>query len=76
MRAICCPSCGTIKPTPPDDAARGIFTRYERGQVVYDMSCDYCGRELRKGDPAVALTSPKDLMPGWEQGYIEAEGKR
>ena len=70
MRAICCLECGRLRPTPPDDAARGLFERRKRGKVRYDMTCDYCGQLLREGDEAVALTRPADRMPGWEEGYL------
>ena len=75
MRVITCPECGRLKPTPPEDAARGLFQRRQQGFAAYDMCCDYCGRELRQGDPAVALTCPADLMPGWEEGYLNQEAR-
>lgn len=70
MRKILCASCGAIKPTPPEDVARGITERRTVGHVHYDTSvvCDHCNAPLA-GKTAVALSSPSD-MGAWEGDYF------
>jgi hypothetical protein len=37
MRRITCPECGAVKPTHPEDAARGLFVRYKRGRLTQSL---------------------------------------
>lgn len=70
-RAIYCPKHGVIKPTHFEDAARGLFQRYKRGQALYAMVCDLCGCELPKVADCVAWSQPAS-MGEWENEYIKA----
>lgn len=72
-RAIYCEQDGKIKPTHPEDAARGLFQRYTRGRAKFAMVCDLCGAHLSKGSPAVAWCQPA-TMGAWEQEYIDLRG--
>ncbi len=69
MRRICCNEHGQVGPTPDEDAARGIFTRYVRGILTCSVVCDTCNKELPKGTEAVALTSPTTIRE-WESEYM------
>lgn len=68
---ITCPSCGTVKPTHPEDAARGLFVRYRSGTLkVGGLVCDMCNVPLNQGDKAVAVSQPNTLG-NWEQEYFK-----
>lgn len=69
-RKLTCLQCGKMKPTPPEDAAMGLFERRAYGALRASAICDYCGAELSKGDQAIALTTPSDA-PMWEEDYLE-----
>jgi hypothetical protein len=73
-RQLLCPKCGVIKPTHPEDAARGLFQRYVRGALL-DISivCDLCGIALKQGDRAVAVSMPAS-MGKWEPEYMSVDG--
>lgn len=68
-RKIYCLDCGVIKPTPPEDAAKGLFQRYRRGSALRSMFCDLCGTELDIGSDCVAWSQP-DTIGAWEHEYI------
>ena len=68
-RAIYCEEHGKIKPTHPEDAARGLFQRYRRGTALYSMVCDMCGAELAEGAKAVAWCQPA-TMAEWEHEHL------
>lgn len=70
-RAIYCEQHGKIKPTHPEDAARGLFQRYTRGSAKFAMVCDMCGVDLPTGASAVAWCQP-DTMERWEHEYINS----
>lgn len=70
-RKITCLKCGEVKPTPPDDAARGLFTRYVYGKLLGSACCDYCGVALDRDQEVVCLTSPADY-PEWELSYTQS----
>lgn len=70
MRAIVCPDHGKVKPTPHEDAARGLFTRYVRGKLSVSCVCDTCGKPMNPGDDAVALTNPDKRIGAWESEYL------
>lgn len=69
-RKITCIDCGRVKPTPHEDAALGLYERHKRGILRGSATCDYCGKELNKGDEAVALTIPMDYRE-WESTYLQ-----
>ena len=69
-RAILCEKHGVIKPTHPEDAARGLFQRYTRGTAKYGMVCDMCGADIPGGAKAVAWCQPA-TMGEWEDEFIE-----
>lgn len=69
MRQINCPDCGKITPTHPEDAARGLFTRYTKGKALNSALCDLCGKELPAGSDVVARSIP-DTMGRWEDLYL------
>ena len=69
MRKITCPKCGELRPTPPEDAALGLFERRVHGSAIRSLSCDYCGKPIDKGDSVIALSSPPH-MPEWESDYL------
>jgi hypothetical protein len=69
-RAIYCEQHGGIKPTHPEDAARGLFQRYTRGAAKFGMVCDLCGTDIPSGGPAVAWCQPATMAP-WEHEYVE-----
>jgi hypothetical protein len=70
MRRITCPECGAVKPTHPEDAARGLFVRYKRGRLTQSLRCDYCCVPLPAGSEAVAISQPS-TMREWEAEYFE-----
>jgi hypothetical protein len=70
MRKITCPDCGAAKPTPREDAAQGLYERRIYGTLLGSAMCDYCGKELERGDGVIALSIPSD-MPYWESTYME-----
>ena len=72
-RKIYCQKCGVIRPTPQEDAARGLFQRYVRGSAIRSMVCDLCGIEITVGDHCIAWSQPANML-SWEQEYV-AEGK-
>ena len=69
MRKIYCEECGKMKPTHPEDAALGFFPRRTHGQVINELVCDACGKEMPKGTNAVAESVPRD-MKYWENEYL------
>lgn len=69
-RKITCTKCGAMRPTPPEDAALGLYERRVYGVLLGSAMCDYCGIELDKGDSVIALTVPQDY-PMWESTYME-----
>jgi len=69
MRKIYCEECGRLKPTPPEDAARGLFPRRKHGQAINELVCDACGKPIPKGSNAVAESVPCD-MGHWESEYL------
>lgn len=74
-RAIYCPKHGAIKPTHPEDAARGLFQRYTRGTAKHGgMVCDMCGCGINQGDECVAWCQPAN-MGQWEDEYISKKGQ-
>lgn len=72
-RKIAHEKCAPLKPTPHEDAAIGLFERRTYGKLRASAYCDYCGDELDKGDEVVALTTPQDAAPNWEQDYLEVQ---
>jgi hypothetical protein len=70
MRRILCADCGKFKPTPPEDAARGLFPRRTYGVTISGLVCDLCGKELPKGSSTVAESIPSD-MDFWEPEYLK-----
>lgn len=70
QRKITCPKCGEMKPTPHEDAVLGLYERRVHGTLLASAVCDYCGKELEKGDSVIALTVPQDY-PMWESTYME-----
>lgn len=76
MRKILCEACGIPKPTPPEDAAKGLFPRWVKGEVKrLDVCCDNCGKKLPIGAGAVAISIPKD-MGAWEHEYLDVPVRR
>lgn len=71
MRKILCEEHGAMKPTPPEDAAQGLYERRFRGILDVNVVCDVCNKDLLKGSQAVAVTLPQD-MPEWESNYFHA----
>ena len=69
-RAILCTACGVIKPTHPEDAARGLFQSWVRGTALRQYMCDTCGADIHAGDTCVAWSQPAELR-GWEPEYIQ-----
>jgi hypothetical protein len=69
MRKITCPDCGAMKPTPPEDAALGLFERRIYGKSTRHVNCDYCNKDLNPGDNVIALSCPAN-MPEWELDYL------
>lgn len=70
-RKITCTDCGALKgPTPPDDAAMGLFERRTYGKSTRHLNCDYCNKQLNPGDEVIALSTPAD-MHEWELDYME-----
>lgn len=69
-RKITCTQCGELKPTPSEDALLGLFERRTHGALRASAYCDYCGTELNRGDQVIALTTPHDAAPNWEQDYL------
>ena len=69
MRKIVCVKHGEVRPTPPEDAAQGLFTRYSHGVLRGSAVCDVCNKALNKGDAAVALSCPSG-MGRWEDDYF------
>ena len=74
-RAIYCEQHGKIKPTHPEDAARGLFQRYTRGTALYGMVCDMCGADIAQGAQAVAWCQP-DTMTKWEHEFLDVTAKK
>lgn len=70
MRRLYCSNCGTVRPTPYEDAARGLTPRRVHGWLLHDIICDGCGKDVSEGSPAVAESVPKDMRP-WESNYME-----
>jgi RNase P subunit RPR2 len=70
MRRLFCRDCGKPKPTHPEDAARGLFSRYRHGVLTRSIVCDHCDKELLPGDAAVAMSQPNDMRE-WEHEYME-----
>lgn len=68
-RKITCTDCGKMKPTPPDDAALGLFERRTYGTLLGSAICDYCGKQLDRDDSVIALSVPSD-MRAWEHEYM------
>jgi hypothetical protein len=69
-RKILCPECGVIKPTHPEDAARGLFQKWVRGTAHRQMVCDCCDETITVGDICVAWSQPAEVS-GWEPEYID-----
>lgn len=69
MRRLFCIECGKVKPTHPEDAAMGLFTRYVRGKLTCSVVCDQCDKALEVGDDAVAVSQPSDMRK-WEHEYL------
>jgi hypothetical protein len=68
-RALLCIEHGKFKPTHPEDAARGLFSRYVRGKASIPIQCDICGCEISIGDDVVAVTQPTTIRE-WEGEYM------
>jgi hypothetical protein len=73
-RKITCLKCGKVTPTPSEDAARGLFTRYFYGKLLGSARCDYCGVALERDQEVVCLTQPADY-PEWELVYVRLAEK-
>ena len=73
MRKITCVECGAMKPTPPEDAAMGLFERRVYGKSIRSLVCDYCGTPLNPGDNVIALSLPQN-MAEWEGDYLNECG--
>lgn len=69
MRSIRCVEHGKVIATPPEDAARGLFTRYTHGRLIYSVVCDLCGEYLPGGTEVVAFSVPHN-MPEWESAFL------
>lgn len=69
MRKILCPEHGAMKPTPPEDAERGLYERRFRGILAVNVVCDICNKDLLIGSEAVAVSLPQNL-PEWESQYF------
>lgn len=69
MRKIVCEEHGAMKPTPPEDAAQGLYERRFRGILAVSCVCDVCNKELPAGSQAVALTLPQHMRE-WESEYF------
>lgn len=69
MKRILCPECGKVKPTPPDDAAQGLFTRYVSGKARGYFNCDLCNKPIDPGDEVVCTSTPLTIS-NWELEYI------
>ena len=68
-RAILCAGCGVIKPTHPEDAARGLFQSWVSGLSLRHVVCDSCNLEIKPNDKCVAWSQPAELS-GWEHEYV------
>jgi hypothetical protein len=68
-RALLCTKHGEVKPTHPEDAARGLFTRYVRGKASIPLLCDLCAKTINTGDDCVAVTQPTTIRD-WEHEYM------
>jgi hypothetical protein len=69
-RAILCQACGVVRPTHPEDAARGMFSRYVRGELRNrSLVCDRCDKSLNPGDPVVCVSQPTTVA-AWEHEYL------
>lgn len=71
MRSICCPDCGKFSgPTPAEDVAQGKIARRTYGKVAACCCCDYCGKELNRGDEVICITVPAHTIGSWEKDYL------
>lgn len=70
MRSIYCIE-HKREPTPPDDAARGLFERWTLGNARKSMMCDMCFATIEAGDPCHAVSVPGDSIRSWEEELLD-----